>query len=150
MKPSLNITKNFDLKKIKFDLTKELNIGGFIVRQDHIDRLDRGLGVDGRAMQKLKKSTVKAKGSNQILVDTDKMRRLNVKKATPTKQIVLIEPGAKRRYPKTNVTPKQVGGWHQEGAGNLPKREWFGISKTAEKRVIKQAERKIRSMIKNA
>ena len=51
MKPSLNITKNFDLKKIKFDLTKELNIGGFIVRQDHIDRLDRGLGVDGRAMQ---------------------------------------------------------------------------------------------------
>ena len=150
MKPSLNITKNFDLKKIKFDLTKELNIGGFIVRQDHIDRLDRGLGVDGRAMQKLKKSTVKAKGSNQILVDTDKMRRLNVKKATPTKQIVLIEPGAKRRYPKTNVTPKQVGRWHQEGAGSLPKREWFGISKTAEKRVIKQAERKIRSMKKNA
>lgn len=166
MSPNIRIDKKFNLKKIKFDLSKELNRGGFIVRQDHIDRLDRGLGVDGRGMTPLSPNTVASKGHGKILVDSDKMRRLNVKKATKQKQIVTISPGDKRKYPGTSVTQKDVGGFHQGGTGpytitpkkakflrfktasgvvytkkvnhpGLPKREWFGISKTVEQRVLK-------------
>ena len=150
MRLNMNVTRNFNLNMIKLDLTKELNKGGLIIRQDHIDRLDRGLGVDGRAMKSLSPGTILAKGHSKILVDTDKMRRLNVKKATPTNQVVIISPGDKRKYPGTNLTAKDIGGFHQVGGGRLPKREWFGISKTAEKRVIAEAERTIRRMIDNA
>ena len=120
MSPNIRIDKKFNLKKIKFNLYKELNLGGVIVRQDHIDRLDR----------------------------------------------VTIFPGDKRVYSGTSVTQKDVGGFHQAGTRpytitpkkakflrfktasgvvytkkvnhpGLPKREWFGISKTAEQRVLK-------------
>ena len=172
VRPHIRIDKEFNLKKIKFDLSKELNRGGFIVRQDHIDRLDRGLGVDGRGMTPLKPNTVAGKGHNKILVDSDKMRRLNVKKATPQKQILTISPGDKRKYSGTSVTQKDVGRFHQFGTSpytitprkakflrfetrsgvvytkkvnhpGLPKREWFGISKTAERRVLKMVEDRI-------
>jgi len=143
MSPNIRIDKKFNLKKIKFNLYKELNLGGVIVRQDHIDRLDRGLGVDGRGMTPLSPNTVASKGSSKILVDSDKMRRLNVKKATKQKQIVTISPGDKRKYPGTSVTQKDVGGFHQEGGRTLPKREWFGISKTAEQRVLKMVGNRI-------
>ena len=179
MSPNIRIDKKFNLKKIKFDLSKELNLGGFIVRQDHIDRLDRGLGVDGRGMTPLSPNTVASKGNSKILVDSDKMRRLNVKKATKQKQIVTISPGGKRKYPGTSVTQKEVGGFHQAGTGpytitpkkakflrfktasgvvytkkvnhpGLPKRQWFGISKTAEERVVKMIESKINRELRNA
>jgi len=172
MSPNIRIDKKFNLKKIKFNLYKELNLGGVIVRQDHIDRLDRGLGVDGRGMTPLSPNTVASKGSSKILVDSDKMRRLNVKKATKQKQIVTISPGDKRKYPGTSVTQKDVGGFHQAGTRpytitpkkakflrfktasgivytkkvnhpGLPKREWFGISKTAEQRVLKMVGNRI-------
>ena len=172
MKTNIRIDKKFDLKKIKFDISKELNLGGFIVRQDHIDRLDRGLGVDGRSMTPLSPNTVASKGHSKILVDSDKMRRLNVKKATKQKQIVTISPGDKRKYPGTSVTQKDVGKFHQAGTSpytitpktakslrfqtadgivytkkvnhpGLPKREWFGISKTVEGRVLKMVENRI-------
>ena len=150
MRFNIDIQKKFNLRRIKFDLHKELNKGGFIIRQDHIDRLDRGLGVDGRGMKPLAPGTIQAKGHDQILVDTDKMRRLNVKKATPQKQLVEIAPGDKRKYPNTNLTAKDIGGFHQAGGRRLPKREWFGISKTAEKRVIKMVESKINREFRNA
>ena len=43
-----------------------------------------------------------------------------------------------------------VGSFHQEGAGNLPKREWFGITKKAEKDIIKMVELEIERQIKRA
>jgi len=179
MRFNIDILKRFNLRKINFDLHKELNKGGFIIRQDHIDRLDRGLGVDGRGMKGLKPSTIRAKGNDQILVDTDKMRKLNVKKATPQKQLVEIAPGDKRKYPGTSVTQKDIGGFHQGGTKpytitpkkakflrfktasgvvytkkvnhpGLPKRQWFGISKTAEERVVKMIESKINRELRNA
>ena len=45
---------------------------------------------------------------------------------------------------------EDVGAFHQSGAGNLPKREWFGITQKAEKRIIKMVELEIERQIKRA
>lgn len=140
---ALTVTRNFDLNKIKLDLTKELNTAGQIVRKDHFQRLEGGLGIKG-ALKPSKKATGKT------LVRTGKMRNLVVDKATKTKQEVNIHPGEKQTYPKSNVTMSDVGGFHQEGAGNLPKREWFGITKKAEKDIMKMVELEIERQIRRA
>ena len=146
----VEITKDFDLGKIKLNLSKQLNEAGRIIREDHIARLERGLGVDGQQMTPLKDSTIEAKGFNQILVETRQMMNLVMKRATKTKQVVEIHPGRKKKYKGTDVTSAEVGLFHQEGSSNLPKREWFGISKNAEARGIRMVELYIDKQLKNA
>ncbi len=147
MKPKIEM--NFDLKKLRLDLTKELNDAGRIVRQDHFQRLESGMGVNGR-MQKLKDSTIKRKGHDQILVDTGKMRNLILNKANKLKQLVTLHPGKKQKR-KGGVTNADIGSFHQQGnpSNNLPKREWFGITKNAQLRAIKMIELKIDKIIRN-
>lgn len=145
MKPKIEM--NFDLKKLKLDLTKELNDAGRIVREDHFQRLERGMGVNGR-MKKLKDSTIKRKGHDQILVDTGKMRNLVLNKASKVKQLVTLHPGKKQKR-KGGVTNADIGLFHQQGGTRLPKREWFGITKKAEKRAIKMIELKIDKILRN-
>ena len=142
-KTALIVTRNFNLNKIKLDLTKELNRAGQIVRNDHFQRLEQGLGVKG-ALTPSKKATGKT------LVRTGKMRNLVVDKATKVKQEVNIHPGEKQTYPNSKVTMSDVGSFHQEGAGNLPKREWFGITVKAEKDIMKMVELEIERQIKRA
>ena len=146
---AITMTKNFDLKKINLDLTKELNLAGQIIREDHFKRLERGMGVGG-PMKNLKGATVDAKGFDQILVKSGKMRNLVIDKASKTNQEVVIHPGEKQTYKGTDVTMSDVGGFHQSGAGNLPVREWFGITKKAEKRIVKMMELEIEREIKRA
>ena len=43
-----------------------------------------------------------------------------------------------------------VGGYHQKGNKNLPKREWFGISENAEKRIVQFMRDKIRREVDSA
>tara|TARA_R110002124_G_scaffold195868_1_gene362926 strand:- start:547 stop:981 length:435 start_codon:yes stop_codon:yes gene_type:complete len=142
-KTAVTVTKNFDLNRINLDLTKELNTSGQIVRKDHFQRLEQGLGVKGVL-------TPSKKATGKTLVRTGKMRNLVVDKATKAKQQVNIHPGEKQTYPNSNVTMSDVGSFHQEGAGNLPKREWFGITKKAEKDIIKMVELEIERQIKRA
>ena len=82
------------------------------------------------------------------------MRNLVVDKATKVKQQVNIHPGEKQVYvvngKPTNVTMSDVGSFHQEGAGNLPKREWFGITVKAEKKIMKMVEFEIERQIQRA
>ena len=137
------MTKNFDLKKINLDLTKELNQAGQIIREDHFKRLDRGMGVSGPMIPS-------QKTSGKTLVDTGKMRKLVIDKASKTNQEVVIHPGEKQRYKGTDVTMSDVGGFHQSGAGNLPVREWFGITKKSEQRIVKMMELEIEREIKRA
>jgi hypothetical protein len=175
----VEITKEFDLRKIKLDLSKQLNDAGRIIRLDHTERLESGLGVNGERMTPLKENTIIAKGSDQILVDTGQMKLLEMKRATRTKQVVEIFPGRKKKYKGTNVTSADVGKLHQTGTSRytitpkkakflrfkttsgvvytkkvhhpgLPKREWFGISKKAEKRGIRMVELYIDKQLKNA
>ena len=137
------MTKNFDLKKINLDLTKELNKAGQIIKEDHFKRLDSGQGVSGPMIPS-------QKTSGKTLVKSGKMRNLVIDKATKTNQEVVIHPGEKQRYKGTNVTMADVGGFHQSGAGNLPVREWFGITKKAEQRIFKMMELEIEREIKSA
>ena len=142
-KTAVTVTKNFDLNRINLDLTKELNTSGQIVRKDHFQRLEQGLGVKGVL-------TPSKKATGKTLVRTGKMRNLVVDKATKAKQQVNIHPGEKQTYPNSNITMSDVGGFHQEGAGNLPKREWFGITNKAEKDIMKMVELEIERQIKRA
>lgn len=142
-KQAITMTKDFDLKKINLDLTKELNLAGQIIKEDHFKRLDRGQGVSGPMIPS-------QKTSGKTLVNTGKMRKLVIDKATKMNQEVVVHPGEKQTYKGTDVTMSDVGGFHQFGAGNLPVREWFGITKKAEKRIVKMMELEIEREIKRA
>tara|TARA_R100001082_G_C4365876_1_gene161915 strand:- start:4017 stop:4463 length:447 start_codon:yes stop_codon:yes gene_type:complete len=148
MKQGIQIDKNFDLKKIKLDLSKELNFSGDIIVKDHFKRLNVGTDANGRGMKQLKPATVARKGSDQVLVDKDKMRHLVRSRATKAKPFVNIHPGKKQK--RDGVTNAQIGLYHQTGAGRLPKREWFGITKKAEKQCLKAVELRIEKLIRNA
>jgi len=140
---AITMTKNFNLKKINLDLTKELNLAGQIIKEDHFKRLDRGQGVSGPMIPS-------QKTSGKTLVNTGKMRKLVIDKATKMNQEVVVHPGEKQTYKGTDVTMSDVGGFHQSGAGKLPVREWFGITKKAEKRIVKMMELEIEREIKRA
>ena len=140
---AITVTKNFDLRKITLDLTEELNRAAEIVKVDHFERLEKGQGVRG-ALKPSKKKIGKT------LVRSGKMGNLVIEKATKQNQEAEIHPGEKQKYPGTNVTMSDVGGFHQRGEGNLPVREWFGITKNVEKRIMKLAELEIERQIKRA
>jgi len=144
---AITITKNFDLNKITLDLTKELNRAAVIIKVDHFERLEKGQGVRG-ALKPSKKKIGKT------LVRSGKMRNLVIEKATKENQEAEIHPGEKQKYvvngKTTKVTMSDVGGFHQTGAGNLPVREWFGITKKVEKRIMKMAELEIGRQIQRA
>ena len=140
---AITMTKNFNLKKINLDLTKELNLAGQIIKEDHFKRLDRGQGVSGPMIPS-------QKTSGKTLVNTGKMRKLVIDKATKMNQEVVVHPGEKQTYKGTDVTMSDVGEFHQFGAGNLPVREWFGITKKAEKLIVKMMELEIEREIKRA
>ena len=141
----MKVEMDFDLKKISLDLSKELNLAAQIIRKDHTDRLRKGLGVNGSKMEKLKSGQ-----TSPLLIDTGKMKNLVASKATRQNQTVTINPGERSTYPGTNVTMSDVGGFHQTGAGNLPKREWFGISTNAEKNILQMIDARISQEIKRA
>jgi hypothetical protein len=145
---AIRVEKKFNLGRIKFDFSKELNLFGQIVRKDHFQRLENGQGVDGSGMEALKPATIKRKKSNKILVDTGKMRNLIIKKANKKNQVVEIHPGKKQT--RNGVSNQAIGYYHQTGAGHLPQREWFGISKKAEIDAIKMVEMRIEQELNRA
>ena len=140
---AITVTKNFDLNKITLDLTKELNRGAQIIKKDHFQRLEKGQGVRGVLKPSKKKS-------GKTLVESGKMRNLVIEKATKQNQEANTHPGEKQSYPGTSVTMSDVGGFHQTGAGDLPVREWFGITTKAEKDIMKMVELEIGRQIKRA
>ena len=147
MRLNIDIRKKFNLGRVNLKLTKELNEAGRIIRKDHVTRLERGMGVDGNRMQELADSTIEAKGFDQILVNTGKMRNLEIERATAKKQEVILYPGKKEKRGK--VTNQQIGGFHQRGDG-VPERKWFGISQDVEKKAMKAIELKIDRVLRNA
>ena len=144
----VKVEKKFDFSRIRFDLSKELNLFGQIVRKDHVSRLEKGQGVDGSKMEKLKQATINRKGASKILVDTGKMRNLVIEKATKKNQVVEIYPGKKAT--RNGVSNQQIGYYHQTGAGHLPERKLFGISKKAEIDAIKMVEMRIEQELNRA
>jgi len=141
----MKVEMNFDLRRINLDLSKELNLAAQIIRKDHTNRLNKGLGVNGSKMEPLKTGQ-----TAPILIDTGKMKNLVASKATKKDQVVIINPGEKQTYPRSNVTMSDVGGFHQTGAGNLPRREWFGITEKVEKNILQMVDARISQEIRRA
>ena len=147
MQFTIDLEKKFNFKKIKLDLHKELNDAGAVIKKDHFSRLERGQGVSA-PLKNLKDSTIASKGFDQILVHTGKMRNLILNRANKNKQEITLHPGRKQK--RNGVTNEEIGLFHQTGAGKLPKREWFGITKDAESKCLKLIELKIDRILNNA
>ncbi len=147
---SVTVTKNFDLGKINLDLSRELNEAADVVVLDIENGIKYGRDITGSPMAKLQPDTIadkRKKGYSSprtALFATGTMKKAYVpkgKRANKTRQVVEIIPAKKR---------KDIGVYHQKGGGNLPKREWFGISKTAEKRAYKAMELRIEQELRRA
>lgn len=158
----LNVTKNFDLSKIRMDFSKELNEAAERIRASIFKGVERGISPDGMPFKELKEKTIKAKMRKGYskpaspLIASDKMRKLNIEKATKANQEVRVFPGEKRRYRGSKVTQSEVGTFHEKGEGNLPQRKWFfskresGIAKRIEDKILRSMELRIERELRRA
>ncbi len=140
---SVTVTKNFDLGRINLDLSRALNEAADVVVLDIEDGIKAGRDITGSPMTKLQPDTIADKrkkgypSPRTALFATGTMKKVYIpksKRANKTRQVVEIIVAKKR---------DDVGVYHQKGGGNLPKREWFGISKTAEKRAFNLLEMRV-------
>ena len=148
MRTTIDISKAFNLNKINFDLSKEINEAAKAVVKDHDKRLSFGQGVDGKMMAKLQPSTIKSKRLKGYakprvpLYATGTMKNLRIdKKATRANQEARLTP------PKSR---SEIGVYHQEGNINLPQREWFGVTEKVEKDLLRTMSIKIERILRNA
>tara|TARA_R100000789_G_scaffold56843_1_gene55082 strand:+ start:25 stop:471 length:447 start_codon:yes stop_codon:yes gene_type:complete len=147
---SVTITKNFDLGRINLDLSRALNEAADVVVLDIEDGIKAGRDITGSPMTKLQPDTIADKrkkgypSPRTALFATGTMKKVYIpksKRANKTRQVVEIIVAKKR---------DDVGVYHQKGGGNLPKREWFGISKTAEKRAFNLLEMRVEQELRRA
>ena len=148
MRTKIDISKKFDLNKISFDLSTEINESAKAIVKDHDKRLSFGQGVDGKPMQKLRPFTIiekRIKGYAKPRVPlyaTGTMKNIRIdKKATPRDQEARLTP------PKSRI---EIGAYHQKGSSMLPQREWFGVTKKAEKELLRGMKIKIDRILRNA
>ena len=148
MRTKIDISKKFDLNKISFDLSTEINESAKAIVKDHDKRLSFGQGVDGKPMQKLRPFTIiekRIKGYAKPRVPlyaTGTMKNIRIdKKATKSQQEARLTPPLSRL---------EIGAKHQSGEFNLPKREWFGITKNVEQELLRSMEIRIEKILKRA
>jgi len=148
MKTRISISKKFDLNKVSFNLSKEINNAANAIVKDHDRRLQFGQGVDGKPMKKLTPFTIMDKRSKKYkkprvpLYATGTMKNIRIeKKAVITSQEARLTPPLSRL---------EIGAKHQSGQFNLPKREWFGITTKVEKDLLRSMEIKIERNLRRA
>ena len=157
-KQFISIEKNFDLSRINFDFSKELNLSSGIIIKDIVKKNKSGKDINGNAIKPLKQSTItakKLKGSSdpsRALFDTGRMVGRGSAKGVGGRG-----PFLSQRASKMNQTAivsvagdrGEIGRYHNDGDG-VPQREWFGISKDAEKNIIRMIKLRIDEMIRRA
>jgi len=139
----LNITKNFNLKNIKLDFSRPLNIAIDYIAKDIEKGIEAGQ-QDGRAFQDNAPATVKKKGFNKPLVETGEMKDSSqfIKvKATTQNQRAILRPNA------NNI--KKVD-WNHNGTQTIPARKFWLISKDAEKKALDFASQYLQKEIRDA
>ena len=159
---------NFNLKKLANGLDKltadNLNVLGNNVNKAIQDGLDKGHKLNGDTHTPLKKSTLNKRQqqgypSGPPLVRSGNMRKTKKKAATPNNQVFEIQMTGKSKR-----TGAYYGAYHNEGYTNspksaypakkVPKREWFGIPKSAKpggkqmKKTITEMRRRVRTAFK--
>lgn len=179
MKTKITIDKSFNLKKLSFDLSEEINGVATAIVLDHNRRLKFGQDVNGRKFKSLTGSTIQSKRAKGYekprvpLFATGKLKDVEiVKRASRYDQEARVRPDSDRI---------QIGQFHQEGirphkivAKNAkvlyplytnqgkkfgaksvnhpgtPKREWFGVTKKVENDLMKRMIIKIERNIRRA
>jgi len=179
MRTTIDISKTFNLKKIKFDLSKEINKAAQSIVKDHDKRLQHGQGIDGRPMAKLKASTIHSKRDKGYskprvpLYATGTMKNIRIaKKANQSSQEARLTPAKSRKeigvyhqsgirphvikprqakmlYPIFNSRGEKFGAKKVNHPGTPP-REWFGVTKKVEKELLRGMRIKIDRILKNA
>jgi hypothetical protein len=143
------------LKDATVGLSKQVNKGAGIVIKDIRDRVSRGLDVNEQPFQKLtpftiaEKKALKFKRPTAPLIGTGAMTGAFGKAGTGayiTKRATKDRPVAEISAP-TKRAPYSID--HQKGVPSrrLPKREWFGISRTANQRIVNMISREIERII---
>ena len=121
----------------KQNIKKLINDSVFLSAQIGVKEIKKGIDkstdIKGKAFKPLAASTIKQKRKKgqptKPLIATGMMRRLPPVKGKSGKSTISV---AKKRT--------DVSQYHDQGgstAGQPPKREWFGLTKAAEKRLIK-------------
>ncbi len=118
-----------------------------VVKQEIGAHLDRKQSIKGGRLEPLEGATVRAKrrkGSataRHPLIDTGTMRNVVItKQATASSPIAIIEP------PKSRA---EIAVFHQDGLGDNPEREWFGVSRNADRRAGVLAQQIIEPIFRN-
>ena len=139
----LDITKNFNLKNIKLDLSRELNVSIDYIAADIEQGIDQGQQF-GKGFLPNAASTIKKKGFNHPLKDTGSMKKASgmIKtKATKERQIATLRPSSK------NLDKAE---YNHFGTETIPARPFFGISEDSEKKCLAFAAQKIEKELRNA
>ena len=132
--------------KMALKVARVLNLAADIIVGDMKDGITKhSEDIHGREFAKLSPNTIaskKKKGqSSKPLLAEGKMKEVYVRSRANNKKLVAVI-GVNKR----DRLGASVG--HNEGSGNLPKREWFGVSKRAEKKCVKLARKMIKKELR--
>ena len=130
------------------ELHNEVNIIADIIKLDIINGVRQGTDINGSPFQPLAESTLRQKRSkgqpDAPLIAKGQMNVVYTKpRATKGKEIAGIQVPKGR----DGVNRIVVGDIHNKGIG-LPKREWFGISKTALKKLDKSLKLRLKEKLR--
>jgi len=128
---------------LKIDLSKQINESAGIIVKDIKEGVALGQDINEQAFERLKPATIADKSRRGMpypskpLIATSQMSgalggagkgAYVKKKATTNRQMAEVSAPMKKA---------PYGIYHQEGNRNLPQRKWFGVSRTAEKQILK-------------
>ena len=130
------------------ELHNEVNIIADIIKLDIINGVRQGTDINGSPFQPLAESTLRQKRRkgqpDAPLIAKGQMNVVYTKpRATKGKEIAGIQVPKGR----DGVNRIVVGDIHNKGIG-LPKREWFGISKTALKKLDKSLKLRLKEKLR--
>lgn len=139
------------IRKINWDgleLHNEVNIIADIIKLDIINGVRIGTDINGSPFQPLAESTLRQKRRkgqpDAPLIAKGQMHVVYTKpRATKGKEIAGIQVPKGR----DGVNRIVVGDIHNKGIG-LPKREWFGIAKTALKKIDKSLKLRLKEKLR--
>ena len=131
-------------RRPKIDLSKQINRMAQIVVRDIKDGLNQSKDIGGSPFKPLSSATIKRKKKKGYpknpLIGTGTMQKVYIKdRASKSKQ------SANVIIPKTR---QEVGFYHNEGKGNLPEREWFGVGARLKGKLDKYVKKEFSRILK--
>jgi len=143
MPVKMKMVKDFNLKKIKLDVHRELNDAIVIIAKN----IEHGIKVKkqfGQPFTPNAESTELRKGFNHRLKEFGDMmdsRSMQFTFATKAKQVSTLLPVANRI---------DAAFYNHFGTSNIPETLFWGISKQAELLAVRKVEEKINRLVDNA